>query len=95
MTTIREQHNNGIAAYVKDHVCLREIHKQRNEGFESLYLCLNKIGDPQPVQFICSSLKIAFEVLKSNIDESLKNMDVITRCIIIGDFNMKSVVKCK
>ena len=39
------------------------------------------------------SPKITLELLKNNIDESLKNMDVITtRCIIIGDFNMKSVL---
>ena len=66
---------HGLAAYVKDHLCLCEIHKQQNEGFESLYLCLHKIGDPQSVQFICmyASPKITFEVLKNNIDESLKN----------------------
>ena len=89
------QYFHGLAAYVKDHLCLHEIHKQRNEGLESLYLCLHKIGDPQPVQFICmyASPKITFEVLKNNIDESSKNTDVITtRCIIIGDFNMKSVL---
>ena len=86
---------HGLAAYVKDLLCLCEIHKQQNECFESLYLCLHKIADPQPVQFICmyASPKITFELLKNNIDESLKNMDVITtRCIIIGDFNMKSVL---
>ena len=58
-------------------------------------LCLHGIGDPQPVQFIYmyASPKITFEVLKNNIDESLNNTDVITtRCIIIGDFNMKSVL---
>ena len=38
-------------------------------------------------------ISITFEVLKNNIDESLKNTDVMTtRCIIIGDFNMKSVL---
>ena len=86
---------HGLAAYVKDLLCLHEIHKQQNAGFESLYLCLHKIGDLQPVQFICmyASPKITFKVLKNNIDESLKNMDVITRrCIIIGDLNMKSVL---
>ena len=72
-----------------------EIHKQRNEGFESLYMCIHKKGDPQRIQFICmyASPKITFEVLKKNIDENFKNIDVITtRCIIIGDFNMKSVL---
>ena len=40
-----------------------------------------------------ASPKITFKMLKNNIDESLKNTDVITtRCIIIGDFNMKSVL---
>ena len=39
-----------------------------------------------------ASPKISFELLKKNIDESLKNIDIITRCIIIGDFNMKSVL---
>ena len=40
-----------------------------------------------------ASPKITFEVLKKNIDESFKNIDVIiTRCIIIGGFNMKSVL---
>ena len=40
-----------------------------------------------------ASPKITFEMLKNNMDESLKNTDVITtRCIIIGDFNMKSVL---
>ena len=37
-----------------------------------------------------TSPKITFEVLKKSIDESI---DVITtRCIIIGDFNMKFVL---
>ena len=57
---------HGLAAYVKDHLHLCEIHKQRNEGFESLYMCIHKKGDPQPIQFICmyASPKITFEVLK-------------------------------
>ena len=57
-------------------------------------MCIQKIGDPQPMQFICmyASPKITFELLKKYIDESLKNIDGITRCIIIGDFNMKSVL---
>ena len=58
-------------------------------------MCIHKKGDPQPIQFICMyvSPKITFEVLKKNIDESFKNIDSITtRCIIIGDFNMKSVL---
>ena len=33
---------HGLAAYVKDHLHLCEIHKQRNEGFESLYMCIHK-----------------------------------------------------
>ena len=42
--------------------------------------------------YVCIS-KITFEVLKKNIDERFKNIDVITtRCIIIGDFNIKSVL---
>ena len=55
-------------------------------------MCIHKKGDPQPIQFICmyASPKITFEVLKKNIDESFKNIDVITRCII--NFNMKSVL---
>ena len=66
---------HGLAAYVKDHLHSCEIHKQQNEGFESLYMCIQKIGDPQPMQFICmyASPKITFELLKKNIDESLKN----------------------
>ena len=57
---------HGLAAYVKDHLRLCEIHKQQNEGFESLYICTHKKGDPQPIQFICMcvSPKITFEVLK-------------------------------
>ena len=58
-------------------------------------MCIHKKGDPQPIQFIrvYASPKITFEVLKKNIDESFKNIDVITtRYIIIGDFNMKSVL---
>ena len=57
---------HGLAAYVKDHLHLCEIHKQQNEGFESLYMCIHKKGDPQPIQFICmyASPKITFEVLK-------------------------------
>ena len=33
---------HGLAAYVKDHLRLCEIHKQCNEGFESLYMCIHK-----------------------------------------------------
>ena len=63
---------HGLAAYVKDHLRLCEILKQWNEGFESLYMCIHKKGDPLPIQFICmyASPKIALEVLKKNIDES-------------------------
>ena len=94
-TRNESQSFHGLAAYVKDHLHLCEIHKQWNESFESLYMCIHKKGDPQPIQFICmyASPKITFEVLKKNIDESFKNINVITtRCIIIGDFNMKSVL---
>ena len=58
-------------------------------GFESVYMCIHKKHDPQPIQFTCmyASPKITFELLKKNTDESLKNIDIIpTRCIIIGDF---------
>ena len=57
---------HGLAAYVKNHLHLCEIHKQWNEGFESLYMCIHKKGDPQPIQFLCmyASPKITFEELK-------------------------------
>ena len=60
---------HGLAAYVKDHLCLCEIHKQWNEGFESLYMCIHKKHDPQPIQFICmyASPKITFELLKKTL----------------------------
>ena len=65
---------HGLAAYVKDHLPLCEIHKQWNEGFESLYMCIHKKGDPQPIQFICmyASPKITFEVLKKTLMKVLK-----------------------
>ena len=65
---------HGLAAYVKDHLHLCEIHKQCNEGFESLYMCIHKKGDPQPIQFICmyASPKITFEVLKKTLMKVLK-----------------------
>ena len=33
---------HGLAAYVKDHLCLCEIHKQWNEGFESFTCAYTK-----------------------------------------------------
>ena len=65
---------HGLAAYVKDHLRLCEIHKQWNEGFEPLYMCIHKKGDPQPIQFICkdASPEITFEVLKKTLMKDLK-----------------------
>ena len=59
---------HGLAANVKDHLHLCEIHKQQHEGFESLYMFMHKKGDAQPIQFTCmyASPKITFELLKKN-----------------------------
>ena len=70
------------------------MHKYTSDIFESLYLCLHQHGQQNPVQVICIyvSLKCTLESLKANIDNCMKNVDIIcTKCIIIGDFNMKSV----
>ena len=70
------------------------MHKYTSDIFESLYLCLHQHGQQNPVQVICIyvSPKCTWESLKANIDNCMKNVDIIcTKCIIIGDFNMKSV----
>ena len=56
---------HGLAAYV-NHLHLCEIHKQRNEGFESLYMCIHKKGDPQPIHLKCSK-KTLMKVLKTSM----------------------------
>ena len=86
---------HGLAIFVKNGIFVKEIQKLRGVGFEALYVCLYKVGDSEPVQFISvyASPQIKFQNLTKNIDELMLAVDLISaRCIILGDFNMKSIL---
>ena len=63
--------SHGLAIFVKNGILLKEIQKLRSTGFEALYVCLYKVGDLQPVQFISvyASPQIKFQNLTKNIAE--------------------------
>ena len=85
---------HGLAVFVKNHILVKEMRKLRSTGFEAFYICLYKVGDPQPVQFVSvyASPQIKFHILTKNIDELMIGVDLISaKCIILGDFNMKSI----
>ena len=88
---------HGLAIFVKNGILVKEIQKLHSTGFEALYSCLYKVGDLQPVQFIAvyASPQIKFKSLTKNIDELMLGIDLIsTKCIILGDFNMNSILPC-
>ena len=86
---------HGLAIFVRNGVIVKEIHKLRSAGFEAMYVCLYKVGDSLPVQFISlyASPQIKFQNLIKNIDKLMLGVDLISaKCIILGDFNMKSIL---
>ena len=88
---------HGPAIFVKNGILVKEIQKLRSTGFEALYSCLYKVGHLQPVQFIAvyASPQIKFKSLTKNIDELMLGIDLISaKCIILGDFNMNSILPC-
>ena len=88
---------HGLAIFVKNGILVKEIQKLHSTGFEALYSCLYKVDDSQPVQFIAvyASPQIKFKRLTKNIDELMLGIDLISaKCIILGDFNMNSILPC-
>ena len=88
---------HGLAIFVKNGILVKEIQKLSSTGFEALYSCLYKVGHLQPVQFIAvyASPQIKFKSLTKNIDELMLGIDLISaKCIILGDFNMNSILPC-
>ena len=86
---------HGLPIFVQNGVLVKEIHKLCSAGFEAMYVCLYKVGDSLPVQFISlyASPQIKFQNLIKNIDELMLGVDLISaKCIILGDFNMKSIL---
>ena len=79
--------SHRLAIFVKNGIIVKEIQKVVGTGFEALYICLYKVGDSEPVQFISvyASPQIKFENLTKNIDQLMLGVDLISaRCIILG-----------
>ena len=90
--------HHGIAGYVQHELSIIETQKYQTKHFESLTMCIHKPGCIEPVQFICIyvSPKISWSMLHRNIEKVMTSVDMIgARCVILGDFNMKSISQQK
>ena len=90
--TCRPPH--GLLSYVKDKVRLLDVQKISSMTFESILTCVQDRAVPLPIQLaaVYVSPKCKYSYCIQKLQEMLSDIDPTCPIIILGDFNMKSII---
>ena len=87
--------HHGLAAFVKSSIKLLEVQRYTSDHLECMYLCVQYPHEFEPIQLICvyASPHLSWITLQNTFDDFMTDIDSSSaKTIIMGDFNMKSIV---
>ena len=86
---------HGLIAYVKDGISILQTHKISSAHFETVHMCIHRPGEKEITQVIGIYISPAsnWNSCINSITELLKEIDIMDgTTVILGDFNMKSLI---
>ena len=87
--------HHGLAAFAKSSIKLLEVQRYTSDHLECMYLCVPYPHEFEPIQLICVyvSPHLPWVTLQNTFDDFMTDIDSSpAKTIIMGDFNMKSIV---